>query len=105
MTDLGTLGGDSFAAGLNGVGYVVGRSDDRAFLWRGGAMADLNDLLPAGSGWELYYATGINDSGQITGGAVMNGRGQAFLMTPVPEPGTFAVLSLALLALARRRRR
>ena len=30
-------------------------------------MIDLNSLLPAGSGWQLVRANGINDAGQIGG--------------------------------------
>ncbi|MCH7905361.1 MAG: DUF3466 family protein [Armatimonadetes bacterium] len=106
MTDLGTLlGNESSAFDINAAGDVVGWSGRRAFLWRNGAMTDLNDLLPTGSGWELRYANGINDAGQIVGQGIINGRYHAYRMTPVPEPGTFAALSVALLVLLRRRRR
>jgi hypothetical protein len=41
-------------------------------------MRDLTMLLPAGSGWTLEAASGINDRGQIVG----NGSNGAFLLTP-----------------------
>ena len=72
MTDLGTLGGThSFAAAINDAGQVVGNSDipgngiPHAFLYSGGTMTDLNDLVPAGV--TVIYATGINAAGQIVG--------------------------------------
>jgi probable HAF family extracellular repeat protein len=42
-------------------------------------MTDLNSLLPANSGWVLSDARGINDSGQIAGTGLINGRDHAFL--------------------------
>jgi len=53
-----------------------------AFLWSGGSMKDLNDLIPAGSGWVLTEATGINDSGQIVGNGTLGGVERAFLLNP-----------------------
>jgi probable HAF family extracellular repeat protein len=75
ITDLGTLGGaESMARDINNYGHVVGLSHtdgfygtQHAFLYVGGQMIDLNKLVPAGSGWELTAATGINDKGQISG--------------------------------------
>lgn len=59
-----------------------------AFLSRGGATTpiDLNDVLPADSGWYVTEATGINNRGQIVGNgyhlaAGTNGS-RAFLLTP-----------------------
>jgi probable HAF family extracellular repeat protein len=118
MQDLGTLPGgtDSFALALNDAGNVVGYVDttsgtQRAFLFSGGIMVDLNGLLPPGSGWELAQATGINDSGQIVGIGFINGQPHGFLLTPqapatIPEPGTLALLATVLGGfLACRRRR
>jgi probable HAF family extracellular repeat protein len=88
MQDLGTLGGTfSSAYGINGSGLVVGSADtaasgQHAFIYTSGAMQDLNGLIPAGSGWVLQSANGINASGQITGYGVINGQTHAFLLTP-----------------------
>jgi hypothetical protein len=46
-------------------------------------------------GVTLNNAYGINDQGQI----VANSSNRAFLLTPVPEPGTLAFLGAALLVL------
>lgn len=59
-----------------------------ATLWEDGKVTDLNDLIPANSGWKLVDAYAINESGQIVGSAFKNGNesdpGQlrAFLLTP-----------------------
>jgi probable HAF family extracellular repeat protein len=89
MRDLGTLGGkESFANAVNNAGQVVGLSDvagvkePHAFLWSGGAMRDLNSLIPANSGWVLEDATGVNDAGQICGEGTHKGKTRAFLLTP-----------------------
>lgn len=93
MTDLGTLDGyvHSEGRGINANGDVVGIAKDvtgratRPFLYRNGVMTDLNALLPAGSGWTLYEAHGINDAGQIvgTGGyGPDGGQTRAFLLNP-----------------------
>src|SRR5262245_12387301 len=49
-------------------------------------MADLNDLIPPGSGWLLEVAAAINDAGQITGTGTVNGCTHAFLLTPERSP-------------------
>jgi len=74
-TDLGTLPGmgSSEAYGVNGSGAVVGRAEPpdgeqgstRAFLYRDGAMVDLNNLIPATSGYFVADARAINDRGAI----------------------------------------
>ena len=108
MTDLGTLyGGNSEAHGINASGQVVGYSDGtggsswHAFLWSNGQMTDLNTLIDPASAWELGWANGINDSGQIVGLGSHNGQANsAFLMTPIPEPCTFALLGIGVVSLS-----
>lgn len=88
--DLGTLGGmDSYGWAINDWGQVVGSSytdsDDtieHAFLFSRGRMFDLNNLIPADSGWDLMVAYGINDAGQIVGIGEHNGQSRPFLLTP-----------------------
>jgi probable HAF family extracellular repeat protein len=99
MADLGTLGGiNSEAMGLNDLGQIVGYSETssgntHAFLWENGhGMQDLNNLIPAGSGWELLRALGINKDGQIVGAGKRDTDGDgvldavhAFLLMPIKE--------------------
>jgi probable HAF family extracellular repeat protein len=101
LQDLGDLlGGTDYsnAYGINSGGQVVGQSiaatGERAFLWSSSSgMLNLNDYLDAsGSGWTLGSATAINDAGQIVGKGTHNGITHAYLLTPVPEPGSLAML-------------
>ncbi len=91
ITDLGTLPGDqnSSALAINNSGQIVGSSNrvffpgrESAVRWSDGAIVNLNDLIPAGSGWVLREATGINDRGQIVGQGLIGGQLHAFLLTP-----------------------
>ncbi len=88
-TDLGTLPGDfgSSALAINNAGQIVGSSNRgfafiRAVRWSDGVIVNLNDLIPADSGWVLREATGINDRGQIVGQGLIGGQLHAFLLTP-----------------------
>ena len=93
MMDLGTLGGNySTPMALNNLGQVVGNSANsngnaRAFLWQNGTMTDLNELLPAGSGWVLENAKFINDSGTIVGTGTTNGVPAWFVLTAGSQSG------------------
>jgi len=112
MADLGTFGGlGSQALGINSSGQVVGWAEINggykdAFLDSNGTMTDLNSLIDPASGWILGSANAINDSGQIAGCGYVGGNDHAFLLTPIPEPSTLALLLagvVGVLALAWRR--
>ena len=117
LTGLGDLtnSGYTLPLAINESTQIVGQSDigyfrrpwgyrriDHAFLYDNGLMTDLNTLIPANSGWELMYATDINNRGQIVGYGVRDGKFQevcyeengythcynfpvysAFLLTPI----------------------
>jgi probable HAF family extracellular repeat protein len=84
----------SFAQGIstvNGVLQVVGYSNilnvgNRAFIWKGGVITDLNSLVSVG-GVTLQLAIAINTQGQIVGYATVplgkrNTEIHGFLLTP-----------------------
>jgi probable HAF family extracellular repeat protein len=52
-----------------------------AFMFDG-TMHNLNDMIPATSGWFLQEAWGINDRGQIVGHGYLRGASHAFLLLP-----------------------
>jgi len=114
IMDLGSLGGmRGTAFGINASGEIVGESQlasgvVHAFLYRDSAMIDLNDVVDADGWLRLSRAWDINDTGQISGyGVLTDGSTHAFLLTPVPEPSTWAMLILGLAAVgftARRHR-
>jgi probable HAF family extracellular repeat protein len=123
MEDLGTLGGSSYAYGINAAGNVVGYSYvnglAHAFLFENGTLFDLNSLIDRGSGWVLNEAYSINASGQIVGSGLLKGIEHAFRLdyTPgntnvpvaapdsiaAPEPATWmlAILGLVLIVSSR----
>ena len=102
ITDLGTLPGkmSSSALKINLFGQVIGSSGGsryafpfqqsqpfevtgRPFIWsQGTGMKDLNNLIPANSGWVLNSVSDINVWGQIVGSGTRNGKTHGFLLTP-----------------------
>ena len=114
---LGFLDGLSIseATDVNDDGLVVGFGFDgdglgilpRAFAWYDGVMTDLNDLLTPESDFvNLTQATGVNAHGDIVGfGETRTGELAAFVIKGfVPAPGTGALLAMAGVLGARRRR-
>ncbi len=89
VTMLGDFSGSSRATAINDAGQIVGSgwlpSGNRAFLYEGGVMHDLNDLVDGLGTWVLTEAQGINEAGQIVGWGVprLGSRG-VFLLTPLP---------------------
>ncbi|MBI2733884.1 MAG: hypothetical protein HYX44_11460 [Aquabacterium sp.] len=100
------------AKDINNAGQIVGfmlshdrNVDFRAATWINGQVIDLNSLLPASvveAGWVLLGANAINEMGQIVGQArnTQTGVIDAFVLTPVPESGTWAMMLLGLGAMA-----
>jgi probable HAF family extracellular repeat protein len=77
ITDLGP----TFApAAINDNGVIVGGH----LIDSGGTLHNLNNLIPAGSPYQIQSATGINDNGQIVANANDTATGQqhALLLTP-----------------------
>jgi len=115
MTGIGSLPGfpESVANSINDSGYVVGYALNPptgqydAFFYKNGVMTDLNSLISPSSGWHLEEATGINDSGQITGIGMFGESQLPFLLSPTPEPSAWLLATLGAggLWFARRRTR
>jgi probable HAF family extracellular repeat protein len=80
VTDLGTLGGESFALDINLLGQIVGTcratsGKEQAFLYSGGEMSSLGTL-----GGAYSYAYAINQLGDIAGNsATTKGLQHAYL--------------------------
>lgn len=98
ISDLGTLPGDvdSEAQNINNGGQIAGFSFDaygnvRAAVWSGGAIYDLNTLVPPSSGIFLQEALDVNDRGQIIGFGCIKCDGSdqiPFLATPTGSYST-----------------
>ena len=93
VTELGILPGylRSLAMDVNNDSTVVGfcsiNLPTHAFIWRNGAMNDLNDFIPPELELELNQAVAINDNGQIAcSGLDETGSFVAVLLTPIPSP-------------------
>ena len=88
MHDLGTLDSptnNSYANSINNRSWIVGTSTTRsgtnqAFLWRNGAMTNLNALISTNTGWVLTNATGINEYNEIVGAGLFNGQPRIFIL-------------------------
>jgi len=88
---IGHLPGHTYstARSINDKGEVVGISQvslgntmSRGFLYQDGVMTDLNDLIPAGSGWVLDTGLAINNAGEIAAWGSYNGQSRSCLLVP-----------------------
>jgi len=88
----------AIARGVNSNGWVVGIGSSAfaiPFLFDGVSTYRLQDLIPAGSGWDLSTNTsssalGISEAGVIVGTGIHNGATHAYAM--IPEQATAVLL-------------
>jgi len=79
--------GRGVACSVNDIGQVVGTTEDgRGFLYQGGEVVLLDQLLPDDSEFvSITSAKEINEAGQIIGqGVTKSGKNHAYFMAPVP---------------------
>jgi hypothetical protein len=105
---------ESYAYFLSGAGQVGHGSglatggSTHALLWDGSAAStvDLHPYLTGlDPGFTFSSAYGIDDNGMIVGRASRDGiTGYAVLWTPIPEPSSLVLLTLAVPALVRLRK-
>jgi probable HAF family extracellular repeat protein len=83
MSDLGAFGLDPVGNAINNHGVIVGQSGNSAWVWNNGSFQNLNNLIPANSGFTLDNATAINDNGpNRRQRAQRPGQEHAFLLNP-----------------------
>jgi len=90
LSDLDNFGGAASVAEATAKGTTVGSYTladgftSHAFVHTvSDGSSDLNERIPADSGWELTSAKGVNGDGQIVGQGLVNGEVHAFLLTPL----------------------
>jgi RHS repeat-associated protein len=84
VRSLGALPGEtkSSASAVNDRGEAVGKSGERAFVYRSGRMLDLNRLIQDNPGWRLAEALSINNAGEILARGTIRGIDSECLLEP-----------------------
>jgi probable HAF family extracellular repeat protein len=103
MQDLGFLPGTGSSKSIRAmsintaaqvVGVVTSDLGNQAFLWENGVMSDLNESIPADSGWQLHTVEAINRFGQIAGAGLLGDNHsnlRAFLLNPSRDDGSSGI--------------
>lgn len=93
--DLFTVNAPFSSMNFNDSGVIAGTINDlnqTPFIFENGQLTYLNDVIDGD--WQLFGANHINNNGIITGFAenTVTGEQTAYILTPVPEPTTYAML-------------
>jgi probable HAF family extracellular repeat protein len=86
------MNGDAQAISDNGrivgAAYNSDFSDFHAFMWPSSTSQgiDLNTMITSDLGWELLFATDVNNRGEIVGAGIFNGALHAYVLIPRSEP-------------------
>ncbi|QPI52345.1 FxDxF family PEP-CTERM protein [Massilia antarctica] len=112
MTDLGwSPQYTSSASDINNLGEVIGYGADaygqqHGFIYQNGQLVQLDTAVDPLAGWNIKTTYSINDQGQILANACKLGVCGTVLLSPVPEPETYAMMlaGLGLLGFCARRR-
>jgi|SRR5450755_2559584 len=79
ISSSGVIVGSTYGENSNGDTF------NDTFTYTGGRFEDLNSLIPAGSGFVLTGASGINNSGQIIASATDTANGTFHALLPDPS--------------------
>lgn len=98
---------------INDQGWAVGSSGGQysnPFLYADGTTYLISDVIVNEAGWNFDTTTsaaalGISNTGVIIGTAQFNGVEHAYMLTAVPEPGTYALMLGGLVAIGALKRR
>lgn len=111
LTELPNMPGGSGAFAFNSTGEILatGFTSKGAFesvLYKPGVGFINETSLVASAGYTSFQGMAINDAGQIAGVAWGSNGYEGLLLTPqsVPEPTSWCILGVGILALLRRRR-
>ncbi len=99
---------------VNDSGWAVGTSGglySNPFLYADGQSYLISSVISNGAGWNFTTTTSasameISNNGLIVGTAQLNGVEHAYMLTPVPEPASYALMLAGLMTVgfvARRR--
>ncbi|MCE3603638.1 FxDxF family PEP-CTERM protein [Massilia sp. P8910] len=112
LTDLGWgAQRDSNAVDINELGQIVGYGADangqnRGFIYQHGQLVQLDTVVDPSANWVIKSTYSINDHGLILADACKLGVCGTVVLSPVPEPETYAMMlaGLGLLGFCARRR-
>ena len=88
-------------------GFTAPLHGQKGWMWTAeGGLIWLDDLIDPALGFQLGSGVSISDNGQILARGYVAGSNavQDFLITPIPEPGTTALLLAGVVLCYRRRR-